>query len=357
MKPKTMILLIVAVGCGLGASIMTSRLLADRGKPDEGEQTVPVLVAKARVAAFQPIKEPEKLFEVKQFPVSVAPKRPVGDFEEIKDQRLTKGLAEGAMVLKDDILNKDDTTVDVRLLPGQRAVSIRVTAESVVAGFVLPGSRVDVVGTFKGAESSSRLILQNMLVMAVDDKDRRVQEQKSFIGQTVTLAATPEEAGRLALAQSMGELRLLLKAHGDNSRISNFEVKFADLAKPPRDPSKPAPEPEPTKIDGPATVKTGGILPPLDEEPAKPVVKAEEPKPAPTPVKKKRHVMRIIHPTSTEKVIFNDERDDDEDGTPAGASGGKPAATPAPEKKLGPPPAEPKPEEKAGRVGRTRAGK
>src|SRR5262249_37717743 len=74
MKPKTMILMIVAVGCGLGASIMTSRLLAERKDKEQGEPTVPVLVTKGRITGWTEIKEPEKAFEVKEYPVSLAPK-------------------------------------------------------------------------------------------------------------------------------------------------------------------------------------------------------------------------------------------------------------------------------------------
>jgi hypothetical protein len=61
MKPKTMILMVVAIGCGLGASYMTSKLLAERGQ-QQGEQQVPVLVAKQKIQPWIPIKEPERLF-------------------------------------------------------------------------------------------------------------------------------------------------------------------------------------------------------------------------------------------------------------------------------------------------------
>ena len=61
MKPKTMILMVVAVVCGLAASYMTSRLLADKGTPPP-VATVTVLVAKQKINAWTPIKNPEDLF-------------------------------------------------------------------------------------------------------------------------------------------------------------------------------------------------------------------------------------------------------------------------------------------------------
>ena len=55
MKPKTMILMVVAVCCGLGASYITSKLLAERNNKGDSEPTVPVLVAKGKVPAALPI--------------------------------------------------------------------------------------------------------------------------------------------------------------------------------------------------------------------------------------------------------------------------------------------------------------
>src|SRR5437870_12752847 len=84
MKPKTMILMVVAVACGLGASYMTSKLLADRNKPQE-TPGVPVLVAKERIPAWLAIKDPEKYFEIKEYPSELAPRRAINDFAQIKD--------------------------------------------------------------------------------------------------------------------------------------------------------------------------------------------------------------------------------------------------------------------------------
>ncbi len=64
MKPKTMILMVVAVTCGLGASYMTSRLLAERQPSDEDK--VEILVAKKKLDMGMTIKNVDDLFEIKQ---------------------------------------------------------------------------------------------------------------------------------------------------------------------------------------------------------------------------------------------------------------------------------------------------
>jgi len=308
MKPKTMILMVVAVACGLGASYMTSKLLAER---KEEKPTVPVLVAKLRVPGWVAIKEPEKYFEVKHFPPDVAPAKALTDFAAVKDQRLNKYLDEGKPITDSDILTKEQADLAAQLLPGQRAMAIKVNAESLAGGFVLPGTRVDVLFTIRGNDAQSKICLQNMLVLAVDTQDQRpgADGVKTIIGSTVTLAATPEESTRLALAASMGELRLLLKGHQDTKRVHPQVVRIGDLDKPMAsrsDPEADAPPPTPN----PVTVPTG-TLGPVEEE-----KKVEEPKRPIEPVKRKSklHLMRINIGSHTTKVMFRKgEKEDDQD--------------------------------------------
>jgi pilus assembly protein CpaB len=312
MKPKTMILMVVAVACGLGASYMTSRLLADRNNKDQNEPTVPVLVATGRILAWQPIKDPERVFELKQFPESVAPPKALKDYSEVKDKRLNKPLDVGKPVTEADLLTKEQMSLAENLLPGQRAIAIKVTAESLVAGFVLPGTRVDVVCTTRGTDSSARIILQNMMVLAVDTQDQRDPTTKAMMGQTVTLAATPEESTRLALAQSIGELRLLLKSGADTKRTSSVVARAGDLDKAlTGDIEKDGDG----SRSGSLTAKVP-TLPPVVEEKKPPVTVVEEKK-SESARKTRRHVMTIRHGSHTEKAVFilGNEDEDDENTT------------------------------------------
>jgi pilus assembly protein CpaB len=314
MKPKTMILMVVAVACGLGASYMTSKLLADRNNKPAEVQTVPVLVAKQRIAGWQPIKEPEKLFEIKMFPVDVAPKKAIGNFADLKDQRLNKPLDESKAVTMEDLLTNEQRTVADQLQPGQRAVSIKVTTEGVVSGFVLPGSRVDVICTTRGGlEATSNVILQNMLVLAADQTPERNPEQKSILAQTVTLAATPAEATRLALASEIGMLRLSLKNQGDMTNVNHAVVKASDLQKPLGN-SDGRESGAPSGTAGAGGTSQLPVLPADDKGP-----KVEEP---PVVAKqRRRHVMTIINGTQREKAVFTEGEDEDVAGGEGGEGG------------------------------------
>src|SRR5205807_9369812 len=112
---------------------------------------------------------------------------------------------------------------DSQLPPGTRAIAIRVDVASLAGGFVLPNSKVDVIGTFdKGGERSTQTILQNVLVLAVGELPDREAERRTILAPTITVAATPEQAQKLTLAQELGPLKLALRKFGDEE-LSNIK--------------------------------------------------------------------------------------------------------------------------------------
>ena len=132
--------------------------------------------------------------------------------------------------------------------PGMRAVTISVSAQSGVAGFVFPGDRVDLMLTqevpgggdgppLKAAET----IIRNIRVLAADQRtDKTVDEQgKTVVANTssVTLEATPKIAEKIAVAQTIGQLSLSLRSIADDKaeleeRIASGEVKLPADADP-----------------------------------------------------------------------------------------------------------------------------
>lgn len=303
MKPKNMILLVVAVGCGLVASYMTSQLLANREK---AVPTVKVLVAKKRLPSYTLLKDPETLFVEKEFPEDVAPKKAVTSFADVKDKRTNKVLNEEGVLLTDDLADSKTDGMAAQMGPGERAIAIKVNAESLAGGFVLPGSRVDVLHTLRGDSSNSeaKIILQNMLVLAVDTRDAKDPEQRSILGQTVTLSAKPEEAQRLTLAQSLGELRLTLRPVGDREVLHIKASKAKDLDKPLLDGTSGDAKEEEAAAPRPTTPLVP-VLPPV-------VAAAPEEKPAPQQpqpdVKKfETHTLVIQNGEYHQKAIFTRE--------------------------------------------------
>src|SRR5260370_30977679 len=170
MKPKTMILMVVAVGCGLAASYMTSKLLADRNQTKE-EEKVKVLVAKAKVPRFTVLKEPEKFFEVRELAKGSAPRSFFTDLNEVKGKRVNKEI-------KVDVhISDEDVQAAFSNLPipegGYVGLGVTVNAASTVGYFVSPGDKVDVILTQRGPNPSSQTILREVLVLAVGQQNVR----------------------------------------------------------------------------------------------------------------------------------------------------------------------------------------
>ncbi|HIV77859.1 MAG TPA: Flp pilus assembly protein CpaB [Candidatus Sphingomonas excrementigallinarum] len=108
------------------------------------------------------------------------------------------------------------------LTPGMRAVTVPVSAQTAVAGFVFPGDRIDmvltqdVVGGGDGPPLKvSETILRNIRVLATDQRtDNQAEDGKTPVHTftTVTVEATPKMAEQLAVAQTVGTLSLSLRA-------------------------------------------------------------------------------------------------------------------------------------------------
>lgn len=112
---------------------------------------------------------------------------------------------------------------------GMRAVTVRVDDVRGVAGFILPGERIDIV-LVQGArdESASDIILQNVRVLAVDQYANESQEQPK-IARAVTVEVNSEQAQKLILASEVGRLSMILRQAGNSTAEHNRRVTAADL--------------------------------------------------------------------------------------------------------------------------------
>jgi pilus assembly protein CpaB len=118
---------------------------------------------------------------------------------------------------------------------GKRAVTVRVDDVKGVAGFVMPGDRVDVLlirsisrGTGAPPESVSDVMLQHVKVLAVDQLVNERQE-KPTLAKAVTLEVSTEQAQKIMLATNIGKLSLILRQQGENQPATARRVNESDL--------------------------------------------------------------------------------------------------------------------------------
>lgn len=123
-------------------------------------------------------------------------------------------------------------TLSATLQDGMKAVTIRVNDVEGVAGFVLPGDRVDVMLTRQQDKivAASDVVLQNVRVLAVDQiADERTD--KPSVAKAVTLEVEVSSAQKLALAATVGTLSLALRKAGEATALNTRRITLSDLSK------------------------------------------------------------------------------------------------------------------------------
>lgn len=158
---------------------------------------------------------------------------PEGSFAKIEDvitgesddeaRFVVASMAPGEMVLNGKItVPGQRAKLSTALSPGMKAISIRVNDVLGVAGFVLPGDRVDVMLTRRNRSDASKsyvdVLLQGVKVLAIDQIADDRKDQPSVV-RTVTFEVNTPEAQKLALGASVGTLSLALR----NFASSDFE--------------------------------------------------------------------------------------------------------------------------------------
>lgn len=139
-------------------------------------------------------------------------------------------IAPGEPILASKVTNPGERSkMSTALSPGKKAVSIRVNDVLGVAGFVLPGDRVDVLLTQGGREGSYvDVLLQGVKVLAIDQiaDDRR---DGPSVVRTVTFEVNTTEAQKLTLAANVGVLSLALRNIASNEIEDNQRITVNDL--------------------------------------------------------------------------------------------------------------------------------
>ncbi len=256
------------------------------------------------VVASQPLEFGTKLSDqnlrMQAWPASSLPEGAFRSLPEaLKDNRVAlRPVVVGEPVLASKVSGTDGRATLAGLLPeGMRAMSIPVTAETGVAGFVLPGTMVDVLLTRQIAgegatdeDVRSDVILENVQVLAVDQIASDKQNEPK-VGKTATVAVSLFDAQRLAIAQRMGSLSLVLRkvesaqapVPGSEPRyaatVTNRQVGGPRIIVPPRNQAGPAQASAPPLGMSPASpaLRGGGMMPPSGRSSTMTVFRGTEP--------------------------------------------------------------------------------
>jgi len=234
------LMLICAVVLGI-VSVLLARNWLERQAHGSGHDSatamVTVVIAKREINYGDEIQR-SYLAEV-PWPAGVQPKDSFSKIDEILDgdqKRLAlHAIQPNEPVLKGKVSGFGQRATLSALIDGDmRAVTIRVNDVIGVAGFVLPGDRVDVLLTRQiesDKDFQTDTILQKVRVLGVDQEASDAKD-KPTVARAVTLEVSPQDSQKLALAGQIGSLTLALRSGASGDSATDLaSVRTRDLSK------------------------------------------------------------------------------------------------------------------------------
>ncbi|QDU18571.1 Flp pilus assembly protein CpaB [Urbifossiella limnaea] len=276
MKQKNLILMVVAVGCGLVAAFLTSQMNA---KPQV--ETVDVVVAATDIPVGVGIgkEDLQKYFKTKKVSKDAVPTDIIESPEEAVERRLSRPIR-----AEETISRKDLMKGGIRLPPGKQLLTLQLDTARAAAGLAQPGAKVDVLAFVSlNNKLTAMPILTNMLILAVNGQTTIDPNTQATAVNTVSFAADRKQGLVLELAKGRGcQMSLLLRNPDevtDNDKSFNIDevitllqddknpagvalageggrkTDAVSLTKPETPAPTPAPEVAPTPTPKPETVR------------------------------------------------------------------------------------------------------
>ena len=225
MRAKSMVLILIALGCGLVASIAISQVMERGSKSaNAGLETVPIYVASTDIDVNEQLSATN--VRVEEWPKSKLPEGAVKDLKDANERFARVRFYAGEPILVAKLVNEIEGPA-VKIPDGHRVCSMKVQMDTAIAGLVNPGDRVDIFGYFKEGrgipKTGTREILKNVRVFAVNDQtDQEVDQQgQSIAAKTVSLLVKQDQVARLMLAIELGTMRLALRRPNEESDSTN----------------------------------------------------------------------------------------------------------------------------------------
>jgi pilus assembly protein CpaB len=195
--------------------------------------TRPVVVAAADLDIGASLTRED--IRIIDWPANAVPANAFADPKDVIGRGIVLPLIQNEPILPLKLASKEaGAGLPPAIPPGLRAVSVRVNEVIGVAGYVLPGTRVDVVATVSPSgqttDMTSKVILTNVQVLAAGTKiDRETDKNKPMPVTVVTLLVNPEEAERLTLSSTEGKIQLALRNPLDTEMPVTHGIRPAAL--------------------------------------------------------------------------------------------------------------------------------
>ncbi len=223
MKPKALMLLAVAIGCGLVAMLGVQQAM-------QGSQKEVVIETRQVLMAVKDIKTGERLSEenvaLKEVPVTTL-EGLKGDVvlkvEDYEERSLMMSVMAGDPIRKSKLSGKGEFGASQTIPKGMRIFTMQANDTQTHSGMLRPGDKVDVTVTFTARNGGmvNKVLLECIEIFACENKTVNSEDGKNEQrARNVTLLVTPEQDGFVKIAQSKGQLALSLRNPDDDEVVN-----------------------------------------------------------------------------------------------------------------------------------------
>ena len=223
MNRRLVMVLVFAAIVGIIASFFVYQVVRQMAMAGVPEGTEPVVVAAVNMSMAEAVTSQH--VKVAQWPKGAIPAGAIRTLADAEGRVVRSAIVAGEPLLESRLAPElaGRGGVMAMLVPeGQRGVSIKVDEAIRESGFILPNSRVDVLVSMSkpGAQNEkiAKVILQDVPILAAG-QTVEMRDNKPITVTTVTLALTPEQTERLAVAQSEGRITLTTRNLRDNQHV------------------------------------------------------------------------------------------------------------------------------------------
>jgi pilus assembly protein CpaB len=209
-RTRTLILAAIALALSVGVTFVAFTVLRNRLQPREPDK---IVVAAQNISLGMRLNAADlKLVPWAGEPIEGSTSK----IEDVVNRGVITPMIANEPVLESKLAAKDGGAgLAAVIRGGMRAVAVKVNEVIGVAGFVIPGTRVDVIlsgSPDRGSNTEmAKTIIENVEVLASGKNTARDSEGKPLDSQVVTLLVTPQDSQKLALASADGSLQLALR--------------------------------------------------------------------------------------------------------------------------------------------------
>jgi pilus assembly protein CpaB len=222
-----MVLIVIALGCGLVASIAISQVMERGGGGPSQLETVPIYVAMSDIDVNEQLTASN--VEMEEWPKTKVPEGATTNYEDIKERFAQTRMYAGEPILLRKLADEISGPA-IQIPDGYRVLSLKVRMDTAVSNLVRPGDRVDIFGYFRAGKdipkTGTREILRNVRVFAVNSETEQVGDQdgETIVAKTVSVLVKQDQVAKLMLATELGTLRLALRRPNEQENRNSGET-------------------------------------------------------------------------------------------------------------------------------------